>query len=121
MAHPVESTGSRGVVALMVVVATIAATAAICQVWTRLRAIEYGYKISKATREHTKLLEANRRLRLEVALLKNPARIARLAEELGLRHARTEQVRRLRDPLRHRGVPTRGGDPGVALLGGARR
>jgi cell division protein FtsL len=111
MARSTESS-SRGIVALMVIIATVAATAAICQVWTRLRAIEYGYKISKATQEHTKLIESNRRLRLEVALLKNPARIARLAEELGLRHPRSDQVRR----LRHRPAPTHG-DPGVALLG----
>jgi len=97
MATAAPST-SRSLIALLLVAAAIAASAAICQVWTRLRAIECGYKISKASQEHIKLLEGNRRLRLELALLKNPARIARLATEQGLQHPRADQVRRLRMP-----------------------
>ena len=97
MANPSAST-SRSLIALVLVAAAIAGSAAICQVWTRLRAIEYGYKISKASQEHMKLLEANRRLRLELALLKNPARIAQLAGEQGLQHPRADQIRRLRLP-----------------------
>lgn len=75
----------------------IAASAAICQVWTRMRAIEYGYKLSKATKLHAEIRESNRRLRLEVAVLTSPTRIARVAaEELGLRPPTPEQIRRIR-------------------------
>jgi len=97
MANDSPST-SRSLIALLLVAAAIAGSAAICQVWTRLRAIEYGYSISKASQEHMKLLEANRRLRLELALLKNPARIAHLAAAQGLQHPRADQIRRLRLP-----------------------
>jgi cell division protein FtsL len=87
----------RGLVALAVACVAIAASAAICQVWTRLRAIEYGYKLSRATKLHAELLDVHRRLRLEAAMLTNPSRIARVAsDELGLRPPAPEQVRRLR-------------------------
>ena len=87
----------RGLAILISVCVLCASTAAICQVWTRMRAIEYGYKLSKASTVHAELLEANRRLRLEVAVLTSPARIAKVAtEELGLRPPTPEQIRRLR-------------------------
>lgn len=87
----------RGVVLLLLLVMVVATAASVSQVWTRLKAIDYGYRISKASKEHVKLREINRRLRIEVALLKRPGRIARIArEELGLREPYPEQVRRLR-------------------------
>jgi cell division protein FtsL len=85
-------------------------------VWTRLKVIEYGYKISTATRARRELAEANRRLRLEIAFLTNPGRIARVAtEEMGLRPVTPEQVRRLHRPPR---VPRgeRRGSPAVARM-----
>lgn len=86
----------RGVAALLLLALCVATTASISQVWTRLQAIEYGYKISEASRENAKLLEVNRRLRIEVTLLKRPERIARLAsEQLGMTAPRPAQVRRL--------------------------
>jgi len=103
-------------VLLILLGAAIACSAAICQVWTRLRAIDYGYKLSKASRLNAELLEANRRLRLEIATLTSPARIARLAEgELGLRPPTPEQVRRLN---RGQGAPRRVPAP---VAGGAAR
>ena len=71
--------------------------AAISQVWTRMRAIQYGYKISEASKRKQKLLEINRRLRVEAALLKSPARVARIAaDELGMHHPQPDQIRKLR-------------------------
>lgn len=87
----------RGVVLLLLLAMVVVTAASVSQVWTRLKAIDYGYRISKASKEHVKLLEINRRLRIEVALLKRPGRIARIArEELGLREPHPEQIRRLR-------------------------
>jgi cell division protein FtsL len=81
----------------MVVTMALVTAAAISHVWTRMRAIECGYKISKESKRNAKVLEANRRLRIEVALLKNPARVARIAaEELGMHHPRPDQIRQLR-------------------------
>lgn len=90
-------TSPRGIVALMIVAMVIVGSAAVCQVWIRLRVIDYGYKISKATREHNQLLELNRRLRLELALLKNPERITQIARnELNLQSPNPDQIKRLR-------------------------
>ncbi len=89
----------RAMVVLLVLAVVVATSAAVCQVWTRLKVIEYGYKISKAARMRQDLIEANRRLRLEIAFLTNPGRVARVAtEEMGLHPLLPEQVRRLRRP-----------------------
>jgi len=80
----------------MLVALVLCTAAATSHVWTRLKAIELGYRLSKASKQHAKLLEINRRLRIEVALLKSPDRIARIAsEELGMQQPRPGQVRRL--------------------------
>ena len=93
------SPGKRAGVVLMLLTLVIAASAAIAQVWTQLRAIEYGYSLSKATRVQAKLREHNRRLRVELQLLKSPARVARIARgELGLRSPEPEQIRYVRFP-----------------------
>ena len=93
----VAQPGSRRGLALLLLLTTlIAASAAVCQVWTRLRAIQYGYKISEATRQQVQLTESNRRLRLEAALLTSPQRIASAVAALGLRPPTPEQMRRLR-------------------------
>jgi cell division protein FtsL len=87
----------RGVVVVLLLALAVVTSALISQIWTRLKKIEYGYKISKASKENSRRLEINRRLRIEVALLKRPARIHRYAtEELGMSAPRPEQIRRLR-------------------------
>jgi cell division protein FtsL len=98
----------RGIALVLALLLGALTTAAILQVWMRLKAIEYGYKISRATDAQRGLLEANRALRIELTLLKDPARIARIATtELGMLAPRPEQVRRLRLQLR----PDREADP----------
>lgn len=96
--HGSEETSSRRQVLLAIIlVITLACGAAICQVWTRFRVINYGYKIGEASKEQQRMKEINRRLRVELALLKSPERITRIAtEELGLKPQRPEQVRRIR-------------------------
>ena len=87
----------RGLVLAMFVAAIAIGGAAIAQVWTHFKAIEYGYKIAQTRRERSKLVERNRRLRIELAWLKSPERVARIARnELGLREPEPEQIHRLR-------------------------
>jgi len=87
----------KEVVVLMMIVLLVIVTAAAGQIWTRLQVIDYGYKISKANREHTKLMEIHRRLKIELTLRKNPARIKKIAtQSMGLVIPRPEQVRRIR-------------------------
>lgn len=80
----------------IVAIVAIVTTAAIAQVWTRLQAIELGYKISQATKTQHRLMEDQQTLRMELAQLKNPERIQKIAiETLGLRPPEPEQIRRL--------------------------
>jgi cell division protein FtsL len=103
-----------GMVILLLAVAVVATSAAICQVWTRLRAIDFGYKISQASKENALLREQNKRLRLEVALLKNPARITQIATtELHLQPPQPEQIRRLRYTP---GLPVAHGPPVARVM-----
>lgn len=50
-------------------------------VWSRIQVIHLGYEISRALKEGKALMEANKRLRLEVATLKSYDRIEKIARE----------------------------------------
>ena len=92
----------RGMVALMLVALVVICSAASVQVWTRLRSINSGYKLSEVTAEQARLQETNRQLKIELALLKNPARIkAFAARKLGMAPPKPHQVRRLVDRTKH--------------------
>jgi cell division protein FtsL len=62
-------------------------------VWSHQQIISLGYEISQATREEQELLQENKKLRLELAALKAPSRIERVAlRELGLVNPQKEQM-----------------------------
>jgi len=62
-------------------------------VWTRIQVIHLGYEISIALKEGKALTEANKRMRLEVAMLKSYARIEKIAvEELKMVKPKPDQV-----------------------------
>jgi cell division protein FtsL len=62
-------------------------------VWSRIQVIQLGYEISNSLKEERGLIEANKKLRLEIATLKSYARIERLAvEELKMAKPKPEQV-----------------------------
>lgn len=91
-----RKTKQRELVVLLFVCFFVITSAAIAHVWTHLRAIEYGYKISLATQKNSQLMELNRRLRMEIALLKNPQRVSLIAkEQLGLSPPDPDQIQRL--------------------------
>lgn len=104
----------RGAFVLLMLIVTLAITAAaVAQVRTHLRAIDLGYKIARARHAQQALRERNRRLHIELALLKNPEQIARIArEELGFTEPEPEQIHRLRAlrPTKH-DAPTEGVAP----------
>lgn len=83
---------SSGWTAAVIVVATLT-LAAILHVHTKLAAVELGYHLSKAASLNKKLRAESRKLRLEVATLRNPRRLRRLATgKLGLYEPRPGQV-----------------------------
>lgn len=67
--------------------------AALFYVWTNVTTVRLGYELSEAAKAHRELLEENRGLRVEVAALKAPDRLARLAKlHHGLAPPQSEQV-----------------------------
>ena len=62
-------------------------------VWSRIQVIKLGYEISDALKEERALIEANKKLRLEIATLKSYSRIEKFAmEELRMAKPKPEQV-----------------------------
>jgi cell division protein FtsL len=62
-------------------------------VWSRIQVIQLGYDISNALKEEKVLIEANKKLRLEIATLKSYVRIEKFAtEELRMGKPKPEQV-----------------------------
>jgi cell division protein FtsL len=62
-------------------------------VWSHHQIISLGYEISQASGEEQQLLEENKKLRLELAALKAPSRIERMAQQkLGFVTPQKEQL-----------------------------
>jgi cell division protein FtsL len=61
--------------------------------WSRVQCIRIGYEISAEAEKHENLMALQRNLKIELAHLKSPERIARIAkEELGLIMPGPEQL-----------------------------
>lgn len=61
--------------------------------WCRVQCTRVGYEISKATADHKEELAIRNNLKIELARLKSPQRIARIARErLGLITPKPEQT-----------------------------
>lgn len=67
--------------------------ASLFYVWSRVQVIQLGYQISSALKEEKKIIDANKRLRLEIATLKSYSRIEKMAvEELKMTKPTADQV-----------------------------
>lgn len=66
------------VAAVLLVVPVVGA--ALFYVWTHVATVRLGYELSAAAKVHRALVEENRGLRIEVASLKSPERLERLAK-----------------------------------------
>jgi cell division protein FtsL len=62
-------------------------------VWCRVQVVNLGYLLSDIHRLHTRLVNDNKKLHLELARLKAPERVQRIAiEKLGLKHPTKDQI-----------------------------
>lgn len=64
----------------------------------RAAQMQSGYRMYAASRQKAELLEERSHLQVEVASLRRPARLARVAAELGLEPVRPDQVVRALSP-----------------------
>jgi cell division protein FtsL len=86
-----------GWTAMLVVIFSFA-IAAILHVRAKLVVVQLGYQISEAAGTNKRLLADFRKLQLEVATLRNPRRLRRLAKEkLGLAEPDPLQILRIRN------------------------
>jgi len=83
----------RNLIFVALVVALVFIGCSLFYVWSHQQIITLGYETSQTTREEQKLLQENKKLRLELAALKAPSRIERMASrELGLVNPQKEQL-----------------------------
>jgi len=62
-------------------------------VWSNFERTQIGYDVSQLKKEEMRLRETNRKLRLELAILKSPQNLETLAiEKLGLKQPSPEQI-----------------------------
>jgi cell division protein FtsL len=84
---------NRNLIFVVLVVALVFIGCCLFYVWSQHQIISLGYETSEAAREEQTLLQENKRLRLELASLKAPGRIERMAQhELGLVAPQKEQL-----------------------------
>jgi cell division protein FtsL len=77
-------------------------------VWNQYRIVELGYEIADVTHEHRQLIEQNKKLAIEAAVVGRTERLSNVARDrYGLQPVQPEQVRTLRaDVADGNGVPT---------------
>ncbi len=62
-------------------------------VWSNFERTQIGYDLSQLKKKEMQLTEINRKLRLELAIVKSPRRIEKVAKErLGLRQPSPDQI-----------------------------
>jgi cell division protein FtsL len=84
---------NRNLIFVVLAVALVLIGCSLFYVWFHHQVTSLGYETSEAAREEQALVQENKRLRLELASLKAPGRIERMAQhELGLVAPQKEQL-----------------------------
>jgi len=84
---------NRNLIFVVLVGALVFIGCSLFYVWSHNQIVSLGYETSEAAREEQTLQQENNRLRLELASLKAPGRIERMAQqELGLAPPQKEQL-----------------------------
>lgn len=84
---------SHGRIFIIIAVFTWLLLSGFGYVWCRIQVVELGYLLSEDHLLNTRLLNDNKKLHLELARLKAPERVERIAiEQLGLKHPSKSQI-----------------------------
>lgn len=68
----------RGVI-FWVLIPTVFIGQMMIHTWSRMQCVRIGYEISREMENHQKLIEIQNRLKIEIARLRSPERISRIA------------------------------------------
>ena len=83
----------RRVIGLWIFIMAIFITELLIYTWSRLQCIQTGYEISNETGKHKELIAIQKNLKIELARLKSPKRISKIARErLGMAPPSPEQI-----------------------------
>lgn len=83
---------TRKQILLIAVLLLVLMGSGISHVWSNFEATQKGYDISQFKNEEMRLMDVNRKLRLELAILKSPQKLETLAANLGLRQPTHKQI-----------------------------
>ena len=84
---------TRKQVFLVIVMLFLCMGSSIGYVWSNFERTQRGYDLSQLENEEMRLKEINRKLRLELAILKSPQHLEELATgKLGMRQPSPEQI-----------------------------
>jgi cell division protein FtsL len=80
-----KNTGKQKVVILWIIFMAVFIAELLLYAWSRVQCVDAGYEISKATQHQRELITLQNNLKIELASLKSPDRIAKIAQKkLGL-------------------------------------
>jgi cell division protein FtsL len=83
---------ARKQILLIIVMLFLLMGSGIGHVWSSFETTQIGYDISQLKNKEMMLMEANRKLRLELAFLKSPQNLAAQAKKLGLSQPSPERI-----------------------------
>ncbi len=84
---------NRNLIFVVLVATLVFIGSSLFYVWSHHQIISLGYETSQASQEEQAFLQENKRLRLELAALKAPSRIEKMAQQqLGLGIPQKEQL-----------------------------
>ncbi len=84
--------------------------------WQHFSAIEYGYRIEQLTAQRNTISESNRALSLEEASLKDPARIDRLAKQIGMQRPAGGQLQPMDTAITDPSTPVMARANGITVV-----
>jgi cell division protein FtsL len=84
--------------------------------WQHFSAIEYGYRIEQLTAQRNTISESNRELSLEEASLKDPARIDRLAKQMGMQRPAGGQMQPMDTAIADPSTPVMARANGIMVI-----
>jgi cell division protein FtsL len=84
--------------------------------WQHFSAIEYGYRIEQLTVQRNAITESNRALSLEEASLKDPARIDRLAKQIGMQRPAGGQLQPMDSAIADPSTPVMAQANGITVI-----
>jgi cell division protein FtsL len=84
--------------------------------WQHFSAIEYGYRIEQLAAQRNTISESNRALSLEEASLKDPARIDRLAKQIGMQRPAGGQLQPMDTAIADPAMPVMAQANGIMVI-----